>query len=149
MSKRDDFTPVAYQIPIDNSSIDCIDTSETVQEGLQELCQKIQEVGNKASPGFTWGSSGAIKNSYLQNDTVPSNLSGRLCTVNGFLTNIFIITENSDDEYTLEIRKRIGNTFTTIVTLSAISSDGKRKYSTSGLTIPVSSGDELSAYIQK
>lgn len=149
MANRDKFTPVADQVPIDNSTIDCLDTAETVQEGFEEMCLKVQDAGNKAHPGFTWGGSGAIKNAYLDNDTVPSNLAGRLCIVTGYLTAIFIITQNDTDEYTLEIRRKVGATYNTIVSLTASSTDGERKYYTTNLLIPVVIGDELSAYIQK
>jgi hypothetical protein len=149
MAGRDEFTQHADATPLDNSTIDCLDTAETVQEGFEEICGKIQDVQQQATPGFTWGDSGAIKNSYLLNDTVPSNLSGRICTVTGNLTTIFVTTQTSGDEYTLEIRRRDNGSFTTIATLVTYSNDNKRSYIISGLMIPVTIGDELAAYVLK
>lgn len=149
MSGRDEFEQHAVETPIDNSTIDCLDTAENVQEAFEEICTKIDNATEQATPGFTWGASGSIKNSYLLNDTVPSNLAGRVCTVTGNLTDIFITTQNTTDEYTLEIRKRNGAGFTTIATLVTADNDGLRKYITSGLMIPVTAGDELAAYIKK
>lgn len=150
MSGRDEFKPHASEIPIDNSTIDCLDTAETVQEGFEELCTKLQDTQDQASPGFTWGASGSIKNAYLLNDTVPSNLAGRICTVTGFLKVIFITTERDNDKYTLEIRRRNTNgTFTTIASVVADDTDGERTYITTGLSVPVTIGDELVAYIKK
>ena|SRR5210317_1670810 len=147
--KRDDFTPTSDQVPLDNSTVDCLNTAETVQEGFEELCQYITGFTEQANPGFTWGASGSIKNAYLQNDTVPSNLAGRLCTVTGFLTTVFVVTQEDTDAYDLEIRRRDNGTFTTIATLTAIETDGERQYYQTGLLVPVTAGDELSAYIQK
>ena len=42
MAGRDEFKPHASEIPIDNSTMDCIDTAETVQEGFEELCTKLK-----------------------------------------------------------------------------------------------------------
>jgi len=149
MAGRDEFTQHADATPLDNSTIDCLDDAETVQEGFEEICSKINAVDEQATPGFTWGDSGVPKNKYLLNETVPSNLSGRLSTVTGNLTTIFIITEHDTDEYTLQIRRKVGNVYTTIASLVADGNDGKRKYWTVGLMIPVTIGDELSAYIKK
>jgi hypothetical protein len=149
MAGRDEFTRHASEVPLDNSTVDCLDTAETVQEGFEEICTKIQVVQQQATPGFTWGASGAIKNSYLLNDTVPSNLAGRICTVTGFLKVIFITTERDDDKYTLEIRRRDNGTFTTIASLVASDIDGERTYISTGLAVPVTIGDELTAYIKK
>jgi len=146
---RDEFIQHADATPLDNSTVDCLDTAETVQEGFEEICGKIESVRQQATPGFTWGDSGAIKNSYLLNDTVPSNQSGRICTVTGVLTTIFITTQVDTDEYTLEIRRRDNGSFTTIATLVASSTDGERSYITANLMIPVTIGDELAAYIKK
>jgi hypothetical protein len=149
VSGRDEFKPHASEIPIDNSTIDCLDTSETVQEGFEELCTKLQDFTEQATPGFTWGASGAIKNAYLLNDTVPSNLSGRISTVTGVITAVFITTQNDNDKYTLEIRRRDNGTFTTLYSLPTDDTDGERTYIVTGLNVPVTVGDELAAYIKK
>lgn len=45
--KRDDFTPTSDQISLDNSTVDCLTTAETVQEGFEELCSQIDPNGIK------------------------------------------------------------------------------------------------------
>ena len=144
--KRDSFSPIAESVLVDNSTINCSD-GENVQEVLEDYCGLLETALVTASPGFTWGSSGAIKNSYLQNDTVPSNKAGRLSTVTGTITAIFIVTELANDEYTLQIQRRVGNTFTTIASL--VGNGTSRTYQNLTLNVPVTAGDELTAYIEK
>jgi len=74
-----------------------------------------------ASPGFTWGKSGSVSNTYLLNDTVPGNTAGRLSPVDGFITTIFVSCEIATSTV-IEIQRRTaGPTFTILatVTLSA------------------------------
>jgi hypothetical protein len=144
MSRRDEFIQVAEQTPFDN------DTNGFVADNVQDAIEEIQNNAEvTATPGFTWGDSGAIKNAYLLNDNVASNSSGRVVTLDGFITTLFIATDLDTDQYTLEIRRRVGNTFTTIASLVASSSDGFRKYYDDNVNIAVTKGDELSAYIKK
>lgn len=85
-----------------------------------EVGPALRELANapavSASPGFTWGDSGSIKQSYLLNDTVPSNQSGRVSPVSGVITTVFITAQNSSNGQ-VEIRKRSGSSFTTIATV--------------------------------
>lgn len=112
------------------------------QAFIEEFVRQIATIS--ASPGFTWGDSGVIKNSYLLNDTVPSNLAGRLSPVNGSLTTIFVTCENPTNAV-VEIRRRVGAVFTTIVSQPM---GGVRKLTVS-LPFPptVAKNDELSCFI--
>lgn len=144
-TRRGSATQVARSTPFDPTNCDI--TNQThVQGAIEDLCNNLEVT---ATPGYTWGASGAIKNSYLQNETVPSNKSGRLVSVTGTIESIFITTELETDEYTLEIRRRVGAVFTTILSIPATSGDGFRTYVDTDLAVTVTVGDELTAYILK
>ena len=132
---------------VDPSDLECTD-KEDVHGVFKDICFAINHLSVTATPGFTWGDSGVIKNAYLLNDSVPSNKSGRLVTITGQIVSIFIATESTTDEYTLQIRRRVGNTFTTIATISADDGDGLRIYNLS-ISVAVAEGDELAAYLKK
>lgn len=73
---------VARSTPFDNSSNGF--TSTEVQSAIEELQYNLS---NSASPGFTYGRSGNLPQStWLLDDTVPSNKSGRV----NFLNNCII-----------------------------------------------------------
>ena len=90
-SGRDEFQPVASQIPFDPTNCDKID-SEDVQGGMEDLCSSLQD---SASPGFTWGRSGNLStNTWLLNDTVPSNKAGRtVMLANVHIASVFVASE--------------------------------------------------------
>jgi len=69
MTKRDDFTPVAEQIPFDNSDNNF--DAEDVQGAIEEF-------GTSASPGFGFGRSGTVSSGawLLRSGGVPSNKTG-------------------------------------------------------------------------
>ena len=56
-----------------------------------------QLTASSASPGFTWGRSGSVPAStWLQNETVPSNKSGRtVFLTNAVIKKIFIANEDA------------------------------------------------------
>jgi hypothetical protein len=67
------FDPDASDVYLDDTHLPF--EADDVQEGFEKL---VNLVAISASPGFTWGRSGALpKNTWLLNDTVPSNNSGR------------------------------------------------------------------------
>jgi len=118
-----DIDPHAQTIPYDNTNEpDCDLVSETVQEALDELCTKINE---SASPGFTWGRSGNLpNNTWLLNDTVPSNRAGRTVMFDGLtVTDVFVATEDIDT-YDIGIFSHDGNevNLTLLTTVSIIAS---------------------------
>lgn len=133
-------TQDAEQVPFDNSTNGF--TSEDVQAAIEEV---NNNVAVSASPGFTWGRSGNISNTYLQNDTVPSNTAGRLVPVTtGEITTIFAAAENTSSA-TIEIRRRVGVVFTTIATCPY---GGTRKVTCNVVSPPsVALNDELAVYV--
>ena len=91
MEKRDTYTPVASSIPFDNSTNGFL--SEDTQAAIEEVRNAVD---SSASPGFSFSKSGTVtKGSYLSNETVPSNLSGRLMfLISPVIANVFISQED-------------------------------------------------------
>lgn len=108
--------PHAENVPFDNSTNGF--TSDTVQDA-------IEEIGASASPGFTWGRSGASgSGTWLQNDSVPSNLAGRTLVLgDGKVVKIFSATEDANT-YELTLYYHDGNSInlTTVTTLTVTAS---------------------------
>lgn len=74
---------------------------------IEEMVKQYASIS--ASPGFTWGESGNVSaNSFLLNDGVPSNRSGRLVPLkNGFLKDIFVLNEINNN-FDVQLLKRTG-----------------------------------------
>ena len=90
-SKHVTITPVAKATPFDNSTNGF--TSTDVQAAIEELKNNAT---NSASPGFTYGRSGNLPSStWLLDDTVPSNISGRINYLNNcIITHIFVANQD-------------------------------------------------------
>jgi hypothetical protein len=131
-------SPVARSTPFDNATNGF--TADTVQAA-------IEEIGASASPGFSWGRSGnSAAGTWLQNDSVPSNLAGRVVTfASAQIKKIFSATEDLNT-YTLDIYEHEGNsinlTFLTTVTVTA-----SRSGDSGTISIPVTSGRQLAIQI--
>jgi len=86
--------PVADSVPFDkDNDPDCGLNSDTVQEAIEELCNRVLI---SASPGFAWGRNGNInKNVWLLNNEVSSNLTGiPFALTDGELVNLWIGNED-------------------------------------------------------
>jgi len=83
-----------------------------------------QKVAVSASPGFTWGRSGNISNgTYLLNDTVPSNITGRRVPISsGIIATVFVDTEEIST-FEIVIFKH-PSPFTTLAVVPVVSSKG-------------------------
>lgn len=105
MSKRDDFRDVAKSVPFDNSTNGF--TATDVQQAIEELNTTVL---TSASPGFSFGRSGtATLGTYLQNESVPSNVSGRWVYINSaFVKRVFVSNEDVTT-YTIEVLYHDGN----------------------------------------
>jgi len=117
-----DKTPVAYSIPYD-------DTIQTPLSGTSDVQSMLDYLKNlvavSASPGFTWGRSGAVNpNTWLLNDSVPSNLSGRTVFLNSAnVIRIFVANQNATAGIQIELYSHDGNSvnltlLTTVTTLA-------------------------------
>lgn len=67
---------VAKSVPYD----DTIQTPTTNTDNVQDIIDYLKNaLATSVSPGFTWGRSGTVTPlTWLLNDSVPSNLSGRI-----------------------------------------------------------------------
>jgi len=98
-------SPVAKSIPFDNASNGFISTNTQ---------SAIEEINNNAiisaSPGYSFGRSGLVtKGTYLQNETVPSNISGRwVYLFNANIVHLYISNEISTT-FTVEVLSHDGN----------------------------------------
>lgn len=83
--------PDAIDIDFDPTGSDLVSTN--VEDAIKETTSLTQV---SASPGFTWGRSGNIpSNTWLLNDTVPSNKAGRTVALAGpEVTNVFVANED-------------------------------------------------------
>lgn len=125
---RDEYNPVAGEIPFDNEG------NEFDADNVQAA---IEEIGASASPGFSWGRSGNnTSGTWLLNEGVPSNKSGRLVFINSpTLAQIFTASEDLAT-YTLTIYEHEGDeiNLTVIDTLVVTNSRGANKLSNVNLT---------------
>lgn len=96
-----------------------------------------------STPGFSYGRSGSVNaGTYLQIDTVPSNTAGRIVPFQDSKLSYVFISCELPATFTLEIQKRVGNTFTTVYTVTV---NNVRKYALE-LTddyVPFVFGDEV------
>ena len=131
---------LADGVPFDNSTNGFV--SEDVQAAIEEVSDAVTV---SASPGFTWGKSGNVSNSYLLNDSVPSNTAGRLVPVTtGVVTTVFVAAQTASTS-TIEVRRRVGAVFTTIAICAMA---GVRKITcTIGTPPAVVLNDELTVYV--
>jgi len=124
MSRRDLHNPVAEEIPYDDQNIPT-NLGDNTQKAIDNLYNKV---ATSASPGFTWGRSGtAPPNTWLLNDSVPSNTSGRTVFLNNAeIQNVFVANQDATSGIILGVYSHEGNevnltllgTVTTIATRS-------------------------------
>ena len=106
-SGRDEFQPVASQVPFDPDNCDSID-SEDVQGAIEDLCQ-VSELS--ASPGYQFGREG-IHNpgTWLVAAETLSNKRGLPFGLNnGGIRKVTISTQNTPAAFTVEIWYHSGN----------------------------------------
>jgi len=86
-------SPVAGSIPYD----DLIQAPTTGSEEVQAILDYLKNrIAVSASPGFTWGRSGNVNaNTWMLNDSVPSNISGRSIFLNNAKI-VKVFTANQD-----------------------------------------------------
>ena len=117
---RDQFVPVARGVPFDNSSNGF--TSSDIQGA-------IEEVKSSASPGFSFGRSGqVVAGTYLQNETVPSNVSGRWVYINNAIIKRIFVTNETSTTFTIEVLYHNGNEsgLTSLGTVTVTASKGDK-----------------------
>ena len=122
MAERDKFTPVATQVPYDNTDSGLI--AEDTKAAIDEI---VQSVATSASPGFGFGKGGNIASgAYLECESVPSNISGRYVYINdAIVTRVFISVQNAAT-FDIEVFYHDGNGVnnTSLGTVSLVASTG-------------------------
>ena len=105
MTRRDEFVQHSRGTPFDNSSNGF--TSTDAQGAIEEIFNNIV---TSASPGFSFGRSGnTVPNTYLQNETVPSNVSGRWVYINNAVVETVFISNELTTTYKIEVLYHDGN----------------------------------------
>lgn len=104
----------------------------------------VSPIGD-STPGFSFGRSGtANSGTYLQIDSVPSNLAGRLIPfTEATLSSIFVTCQNPST-FTVEVQSRSGNTFTTVYTATITNA---RTFSSYVQNVDFVVGDEIAVRI--
>ena len=134
-------SPVAGSVPYDDTLALPATGADNVQGELDYLKNFAQV---SASPGFSWGGSGnQTPGTYLLNDTVPSNTTGRIVPLSGgFITDIFLAVQDATT-CTIDIQKKVAGVFTTLVSVT-ITADRSGQFS---VNVPVSLGMELACRV--
>ena len=142
MAGRDEFKQVAEETYFDPDNCDKIDSEDT-QGAIEDLCEALQD---SASPGFTWGRSGnSSTNTWLLNDTVPSNRAGRTVMLAGVkIANVFVATENLNT-YTVSIYEHEGDgiNLTFLTSISVVSARSAQIT----VDVPITQNRQLAARI--
>ena len=104
-TKHISVTPVAKSVPFDNSTNGFVSTG--VQAAIEEVNAKVL---TSASPGFSFGRTGVCSaGTYMQCETVPSNVSGRWVYINSAeIRRVFMANELATT-YTMEVTYHDGN----------------------------------------
>lgn len=139
-------TPHSWSVPVetDTDRANGIpDEFDNIQLALEWI---VDRVAISASPGFTWGKSGNITpNTWLLNDTVPSNLTGRNIFLHNAQIEVVYTSNQSVSTYDLSIYEHDGSTYTLLLTISVVAARGVEvELST---PISVTNGLELAARI--
>lgn len=104
----------------------------------------IESVGVPASPGFTWGRSGNTNTStYLQNDTVPSNVTGRLITFSNASIRKVLVANSQNSTVTITVQEHDGVTYTDLASVSLVAERTKQQ----DFTTPITTGKMLAVKV--
>jgi hypothetical protein len=105
MTRRDVFVQHSRGTPFDNSTNGFVSTD--AQSAIEEV---LYNLNTSASPGFSFGRSGqTTAGTYLQNETVPSNVSGRWVYINGAVVERVFISNELTTTFKIEALYHDGN----------------------------------------
>lgn len=109
------------------------------------VSQVPESAGTGASPGFSFGRSGnAGSGTYLDNESVPSNRTGRPVDLDGARIVQVSVSNQNSNTFTIELEEHDGSAFTSLGTF-AITSARSGKFA--NLSIPITAGKEISAKV--
>lgn len=139
---KDEYNPVAVEIPFDNDANGF--TSDNVQDAIEEINTGVQTT---ASPGFTFGRSGNLPaNTWLQNETVPSNKAGHTVNLTAPIIQEITVSSEDIDTFNVGIYEHEGDeiNLTLLTTVSIIAARGG---TFTGLSVSITAGRQLAARI--
>jgi hypothetical protein len=130
----------AENIPADNVTSGL--TGTDIQAQLDELAAGG---GTGASPGFNFGRSGNVSSgAYLNNETVPSNITGRpVDLTDALITQISVSNQNSNT-FEIAIEEHDGTTYTELATISLTAQRFKKQT----YSVSITTGKELAAKVK-
>jgi len=130
-------TPVASAVPFDNSTNGF--TSTDVQAAIEEV---NATVANTASWSFIWGRSGNVaKNAWLQNESVPSNKTGRIVLLNNAVINKIFVANEDPDILTVSVYTHDGDE--TSLTLVGSVTTAAQRSNTFSVSFPISVNKQI------
>ena len=135
---RVDKNNVAASTPFDNTGTDFL--SDNVQDALEEI-------GVSSSPSFSFGRSGNLNaGTWLQCETVPSNITGRYIPLNlPRLSDIYVSNEKVTT-YSIEVYEHDGdNTNLTLKHTTTVTS--ARGTSETGLAVSMTQGKQVAVKV--
>lgn len=140
-SKHIAITSVARSVPYDDQVIPT-NLGDDVQTAIDNL---YFSGGVSASPGFSWGRSGSINSgTWLQNETVPSNLAGRAFPLyNGELVQMTVANDGINT-FNASLYEHDGTTYTLLATVSLTA---QRSKTDSFTGVIITQGKELAVQI--
>ena len=140
---QEEYELIAVNIPFDET-IEGELTATDLQGAVDELTTKV---ATSASPGFSWGRSGNISaNTWLQNEGVSSNKSGRAVTFSDAnIVRIYTSTENLNT-YTLSVYEHEGDSIN-LTLLTTLVITASRTGDSGVLLIPVTTGRQVAVRI--
>lgn len=124
-------SPVASEIPTEDG--------DSVQD-------KLDQIDNSASPGFTWGRGGnAPTNTWLLNDGVPSNQAGRRIFLNSAQVVKVFVASRETDTFGIGVYEHNGaGTEVLLGTVNVVAARG----GDFDVSYPLTTGKELALRIQ-
>ncbi len=116
------------------------DAEVTTEVSLSDLL----DGGNGASPGFSFGRRGAVAvNTWLRNEEVPSNRTGRVIAVNNPAAVLVSVANRNVTTYTITFFEHDGNLIN-LTTLGSITVTADRGGELS-INVPLTQGKQLAA----
>lgn len=101
-------------------------------------------IGFAASPGFTWGRKGnVLPGTYLQNDDVPSNVTGRLIAFDAPVIRKILVTNGAISTFTITVQEHDGVTYTNLTSVT-ITADREM---VADVNVPVTPGKQLAVVL--
>ena len=139
-NKHIDISPVAGSVPYDDQNIPT-NLGEDVQTALDNL-YTLSAIS--ASPGFTWGNSGNTPSgTWLTNDQVPSNRTGRIFPLFNGKTVQLAVSNEVANTCTIQLYEHDGTTFTLLTSVSLTA----QRSNVVTVSVNITQGKELACFL--